>query len=72
MGKKWPLKVVVLAAKRLMEWLKNESVTNHSVIGWAESIKWVLNRGDSPRMGEAWRRKEKVKKSDNKMKNINK
>ena len=23
-----------------MEWSKNESVANHSAMGWAESIKW--------------------------------
>ena len=29
--------------KKIREWLKNESVTNHSVMGWAESSKWSKN-----------------------------
>ena len=28
------------SARGKMEWSKNESVANHSAIGWAESIKW--------------------------------
>ena len=27
--------------KKKTEKLKNESVANHSAMGWAESIKWV-------------------------------
>ena len=27
--------------KKITEWLKNESVVNHSAIGWTESTKWV-------------------------------
>ena len=37
MDKKFPLKAVALAART--KWLKNESVTNHSEMGWAECIK---------------------------------
>ena len=28
------------SARGKMEWSKNESVANHSAMGWAESIKW--------------------------------
>ena len=27
--------------KKITEWSKNESVANHSAMGWAESTKWV-------------------------------
>ena len=43
-----------------MEWSKNESVANHSAMGWAESTKWVSKPGDSPRKGEGWCPKENV------------
>ena len=26
--------------KKITEWSKNESVANHSAMGWAESVKW--------------------------------
>ena len=37
MDKKFPLKAVALAART--KWSKNESVANHSEMGWAECIK---------------------------------
>ena len=46
--------------KKIMEWSKNESVANHSAMGWAESTKWVSKPGDSPRKGEGWCPKENV------------
>ena len=38
--------------QKITEWLKNESVANHSAMGWAESTKWIQKPGDSPRKGE--------------------
>ena len=40
--------------------VENESVTNHSAMGWAENIKWVWKPGDSQRVGEGWLWKENV------------
>ena len=40
-------------SKKITEWLKNESVENHTVMDWVESTKWVYNPGDRPRKGEA-------------------
>ena len=37
---------------KITEWLKTESVANHSAMGWAESTKWVSKPGDSPRKDE--------------------
>ena len=38
--------------KKITEWLKNESVANHSAMGWVESTKWVQKPSDSPQKGE--------------------
>ena len=43
-GKKCPLKTVALG-KKITEWLKTETVANHSAMGWAESIKWAIVHG---------------------------
>ena len=43
------------SARGKKEKLKNESIANHSVMGWAESIKWgvktlAIYSGDSGRV----------------------
>ena len=40
-GEKMPTQNKSARGKKITEWLKTESATNHSAMGWAESTKWV-------------------------------
>ena len=60
------------SARGKMEWSKNESVANHSAMGWAESIKWDVK---TPAIVHGRVRddvEKKMRRTNNKMKNINK
>ena len=60
------------SARGKMEWSKNESVANHSAMGWAESIKWGVKTPAIVHRRVRDDVEKKMRRTNNKMKNINK